>query len=360
MSTFGRGPRIAHINLARGYRGGERQTELLIRSLAAEGWRQRLVGRRDGSLLERCAKLSRLEIRGIGGNGISALFALQDVDLTHVHEGRAIQGAYLNSLLRRSPYLVTRRVQQGPRVTSANRCMYGRASAIVTVSAAIAQSMRCLNPDFQLSVIPDATSELGADAQSVQSIRDRYLAKALVGNVAALVDSHKGQLQIIDIARRVERSHPGIHFLLVGGGEDEARLRATAADLGNLHFVGHVDNVGDYLAAFDVFFYPSRHEGLGSVLLDAMEFGLPVVATRVGGIPEIVIDGVNGLLCDVDDLDAQCAALLKLIHEPVLARKLSMKNKEQAKNYRPAIMAQQYAAIYQQILGGKDKEISSP
>ncbi len=360
MSSSGRGPRIAHINLARGYRGGERQTELLIRSLADAGWRQRLVGRRDGALLERCSTLGGLEIRAVGRNSVGALFALKQVDLAHAHEGRAIQGAYLNSLWRGSPYLVTRRVQHGPRATAANLRMYGRASAIVPVSAAIAQSMRRLNANFQLTVVPDASSELVANAQAVQTIRNRFPAQTLVGNVAALVDSHKGQLQIIDIARRLERSHPDINFLLVGGGEDEARLRATAAGLGNLHFIGHVNNVGDYLAAFDIFFYPSRHEGLGSVLLDAMDFGLPIVATRVGGIPEIVADGVNGLLCDVDDLDAQCAALLQIMNEQSLAEKFSMRNKAQASNYKPMKMAQQYITIYERILGRQHKEISSP
>ena len=74
--------------------------------------------------------------------------------------------------------------------------------------------------------------------------------------------------------------------------------RSAAAGLSNLTFTGFVDNVGDYLAAFDVFILPSNREGIGSILLDAMEQGLPVVASRVGGVPDIVHDRKNGLLID--------------------------------------------------------------
>ena len=65
-------------------------------------------------------------------------------------------------------------------------------------------------------------------------------------------------------------------------------LKAAAAGLSNLTFTGFVDNVGDYLAAFDIFILPSNREGIGSILLDAMEQGLPVIASRVGGVPDIV------------------------------------------------------------------------
>ena len=112
--------------------------------------------------------------------------------------------------------------------------------------------------------------------------------KFLVGHVGALDNGQKGQEFIIAAARELERSHPDVHFMLVGGGDDEAMLRSAAAGLSNLTFTGFVDNVGDYLAAFDVFILPSNREGIGSILLDAMEQGLPVIASRVGGVPDIV------------------------------------------------------------------------
>jgi hypothetical protein len=100
--------------------------------------------------------------------------------------------------------------------------------------------------------------------------------------------------------------------MLVGGGDDEAMLRSAAAGLTNMTFTGFVDNVGDYLASFDVFVLPSNREGIGSILFDAMEAGLPVVASRVGGVPSIVHDGETGFLIDAASPDQLRAAILLL------------------------------------------------
>lgn len=351
-------PCIAHVNLAPGYRGGERQTELLIRALADSGWRQRLVARRAAPLAERCAGIDGLDLRPVSNNAVSAARALRRADLVHVHEGRAIQAAWLNRVLRGTPYLATRRVQKGPRVTAANRRLYGGAASLVAVSAAIGESLRRLDPGLSICVVPDATSELTARPDQARAIRARAGGDVLVGNVAALVDSHKGQRQIVALARRLHADHPHLVFLIVGGGEDEAALREEAQGLDNLQFAGQVDNVGDYLAAMDVFFYPSRHEGLGSVLLDAMAFGLPIVATEVGGIPEIVEDGANGRLCAVDDLQAQERALLELAADPELRQHIGGINRRKAEAFRPAEMARAYAAIYRQLLHGPLEQTS--
>lgn len=341
---------IAHINLAAGFRGGERQTELLIGQLADSGLRQRLVARRGSALAGRCAGVPRLDILPASRHPLLATGALAGVDLVHVHEGRAIQAAWLNACLRGTPYIVTRRVQKGPRRNWRNRWLYGRAAVRVAVSVAIGESLRRLEPRWPCEVIPDATSELESDPDQVAQLRERLGGELRIGNVAALVDSHKGQRQIIEVARRLRTEAPQLVFVLIGGGPDEAMLRAMAADLPNVRFTGHVENVGDHLAALDLFFYPSRHEGLGSVLLDAMQFGLPVVATSVGGIPEIISDGVNGMLCGVDDIDAQSAALLRLVRDPVLRQRIGETNRARAQEYSPAIMAERYLEIYRRLL----------
>ena len=100
--------------------------------------------------------------------------------------------------------------------------------------------------------------------------------------------------------------------MLVGGGDDEAMLKSLAAGLSNVTFTGFVNNVGDYLAAFDVFVLPSNREGIGSILLDAMDRGLPVIASRVGGVPDIVHDDDNGILIEAGSVDQLRAAILAL------------------------------------------------
>jgi len=343
--------RVAHINLARGYRGGERQTQLLIEGLAERGWAQTLVARRGEALARRCASIPGLTTKQVTGNVVAGALALGGVDLAHVHEGRATQAAWLNSLLRGTPYILTRRVQKGPRHTGANRRMYGRAAAIVPVSAAIGASIDALDDKLDWSVVPDASSGLTRQPQRVAELRDRFGGDFVVGHVGALDDSHKGQLQIIAVARRTAETEPGARFVLVGGGRDEAMLKEAAAGLDNVVFTGYVDDVGNYLAAFDAFIYPSRHEGLGSILLDALEFGLPIVATAVGGIPEIIEDGVNGSLCQPDEIDALTNAVLRLRRDLDFCQRVGTVNKNKAEDFSPARMTSRYIKIYSTLVG---------
>ena len=111
-----------------------------------------------------------------------------------------------------------------------------------------------------------------------------------------------------------------------------------------------MDNVGDYLKAFDIFLFPSRHEGLGSILLDALDFGLPVIATDVGGIPEIIENGVNGFLVKPDAIDDICESILGLYSESTLMEQIARANTEKAKSYTVGTMADKYVQIYQRIL----------
>jgi glycosyltransferase involved in cell wall biosynthesis len=349
--------RIAHINLASGFRGGERQTELLIRGLADCGVKQKLIARADESLADRCVAIPGLEIVAASASVISAARALSEISLIHVHQGRSLRAAALNYMFRATPYLVTRRVQKGPRLTSINRFMYQRAAAIVVVSDAIDESIRKLDSSLETIVIPDASSEFAVDQGRARAIRSRFGAKFLVGHVGALDDSHKGQLQIIELAKKMATREPGIQFLLVGSGRDESWLKAAANNLPNVEFTGQVDNVGDYLAAFDVFIFPSRHEGLGSILLDALAEGLPVVATRVGGIPEVIKDSVSGYLCAVDDIESMSTAILRLFGSSQLRARISSDNRNMAKYYAPQEMVRRYLELYKQLDKRRQTEI---
>jgi glycosyltransferase involved in cell wall biosynthesis len=345
-------PLIAHINLAKGFRGGERQTEILIRELAGGGDRQRLVARRGEALAGALADLSGLDVVPVANSVLAAGRALSGADLVHVHEARALQAAYLQWLRSRRPYIVTRRVQKPPSASWLNRAMYRRSARVVAVSRAIADSLRQLDAQLEVTIVPDATSGFPADPARAASLRSAWGGDFVVGHVGALVDSHKGQRQIIEVARSLQAGDPGLRFVLVGSGEDEPMLRALAAGLDNVLFAGQVSDVGSYLAAFDVFIYPSRHEGLGSVLLDAMQAGLPVVATAVGGIPEIIGPGVNGLLCAVDDVEALAAAVETVRADRPLRERMAKDNRARARLYSPAQMATGYARIYEDVLRG--------
>ncbi len=344
------GKTICHVNLARGFRGGERQTELLIRALAERGVPQRFVGRRTAPLIERLADVAGLELRACANNALAAARCARGADLVHAHEARAAHAGYLLRRFGGAPYLITRRVDNRPKPARFSRAVFRGAARVVALSNAVRDVMQAYEPRLGCVLIPSASSGLVPREECVRELRARYSGKLLVGHVGELHHDHKGQGVLIEAARGLARTHPELHFLLLGEGRDEARLRAAAGDLANLEFVGRIEAVGDYLAAFDAFVFPSLREGLGSILLDAMEFGLPIVAARAGGIPDIVHDGENGLLVAPGSAVELGRALGRLAEDRALRERLGARGAELAVQYTPDAMAKRYLALYGDIL----------
>lgn len=343
-------PKIVHVNTARGYRGGERQTELLIRGLASCNVRQALVARRGGPLAARIAALG-IEVREVAGGLLSVTRATNDAALVHVHEGRSVYAAYLRRLLSGIPYVITRRVNNPIREHWFAHLAYRSAARVAAVAPQVAEIVRAYDPSIHVSVVHSGSSGLPVDAEATAAIRARFPGKLIVGHVGALDNAQKGQEYIIALARELAVTHPDVQFLLVGGGDDEAMLKAAAAGLPNVEFVGFVENVGDYLAALDIFVLPSNREGIGSILLDAMERGLPVVATRVGGVPDIVHHDVNGFLIEAGDVPGLRDAVLRLRADPSSRRTLGERGREFAKSFTSDVMWGKYLAIYESVLG---------
>ena len=344
-------PILCHVNLATGFRGGERQTYLLMDRLSNQGWQQKLIARKSGKLAELSQSVDNLTIVETSINPLQYLGHFANVDIVHMHESRAFLTLHVSGHLRQTPYVLTRRVQRKPRQSWLNQSVYSKANAVVTLSDAIGQIVNeSLGIKLNYSVIPSAKTGFSFNSGEVQSIRSRLKGDFVVGHIGTLDDSHKGQLQIIETARRFSASHPEICFVLVGEGRDFELFKQQTAALDNIALVGLVDNVGDYLKAFDIFLFPSRHEGLGSILLDALDFGLPVIATDVGGISEIIENGVNGFLVKPDAIDDICESILGLYSESTLMEQIARANTEKAKSYTVGTMADKYVQIYQRIL----------
>ncbi len=341
--------RIAHVNVAKSYRGGERQTELLIRGLRSYGYAQVLVARRGAPLAGRFADAD-VEIRTVSGGSFSVARATADADLVHVHEGRSVYGAYLRSLLTGTPYVITRRVNNPIREHWFAHKAYRRASYVAAVAPQVADVVRAYDAAVRVDVVHSSSSGLSVDAERSAAIRAAHGGKLIVGHVGALDNDQKGQEYIIAVARAFA-DYPDVHFMLVGGGDDEALLKTMASGLANVTFTGFVNNVGDYLAAFDIFVLPSNREGIGSILLDAMDRGLPVIASKVGGVPDIVHDDENGILIEVGRVDQLSAAILALRADPARRATLGERGRVFAKDFTASAMSAKYRAIYELVLG---------
>lgn len=343
---------VCHINLDRGFRGGERQTELLIRELASAGWRQRLVVRRGAILAQRLADVAGLEIRLCSGL-LSAARCIGRPDLVHVHQGRAVYPALFRNMLSGVPYLVTRRVPNPLGSGWLTQRAYRTARKLVAISKAVAQSMSAdlSMASEEVALIPSAFDPLPTDPAASEQLRRQWGGDFIVGNVGALDHAHKGQGDLIKVARQLSDSHPGIHFVFLGSGRDEEVFRSQANGLKNVHFPGYKERVGDYLGAFDLFAFPSLKEGMGSVLLDAMDHSLAVVASDVGGIPEVVEQGLTGLLVPASNPERLGEAILGLYADPDRRQAMGRAGKQRSELFRASIMAQRYITVYRDLVG---------
>jgi glycosyltransferase involved in cell wall biosynthesis len=137
--------------------------------------------------------------------------------------------------------------------------------------------------------------------------------------------AEKGHDVLIDAAVEVLRRMPAAHFDLVGAGPLLSSLRARAAARGvsgAFSFLGHQDDVAARLGEADMFALPSRSEAFPNAVLEAMAAGLPIVATNVGGIPELIEDGRTGLLVPPEDPMALADRLCRLMADPSLGARL--------------------------------------
>lgn len=343
-------PRVNHINLASGFRGGERQTLLLIKDLSRRGFHQSLICKKNSEIQKKAASIVNLEVNAVGFGVISCIRYFFNEDILHFHESRAFFALWFCTLLLKKNYLITRRVQRMPKNNIVNASIYQGASMIVTLTQNIAENVeKSLNLSFDYHVVNSAHSSLNFNPSNVEKIKSELENKFIVGHIGAFDDSHKGQNQIFSLAEKMQRTHPNIFFMLIGGGRDENKFLMQASQLSNIKVIGHVDNVGDYMKAFDLFLFPSRHEGLGSILLDALAFGLPIIASNVGGIPEIINHGNNGYLVEEDAIDDYMSYLLRLTENQQLYEKMKASNIVKSENYTVERMTDAYEDIYKQI-----------
>jgi glycosyltransferase involved in cell wall biosynthesis len=173
----------------------------------------------------------------------------------------------------------------------------------------------------------------------------------LVGNMHSEV---KGHPWLIAAAPAVVREFPSTRFVLVGDGEQRGAFERQVAELGlerNFLFLGRRANVPEILAGCDIAVLPSRAEGLPNAVLEYMAAGLPTIVSRVGGNAELVEDGVTGLHVPPEDSAALAAALLKLLHDPALARQIAQNGHEfTVRSFSFERLVRQVDALYTELL----------
>lgn len=337
-----------HVDTARSWRGGQNQVLLTVLGLRAQGHRTALVAHPDGELRRRAAEGPDLiPIASSGEMGFRAAWQLSRVlkmlrpTVVHAHDAHAVaMVALARSFGRLDPlprFVVSRRVDFHIRRNAFSRWKYAQVDLFLCASNAI----RTMLVGDGVPTERAMTLHEGVDLEHVAAVprldvhAELWLPSGapIVGNVAALVP-HKGHRYLIEAAATVVRQVPDTRFVILGTGELEATLRTQIT---HLHLERHVLLAGfrpDALSlqkGFDLFAMSSVTEGLGTVLLDAMAIGQAVVATRAGGIPEVVAHEQTGVLVPPRDADALAAAIVRLLGDADRRAQLGVAGRERVR-----------------------------
>ncbi|MDQ7730444.1 glycosyltransferase family 4 protein [Halomonas sp. SpR8] len=338
---------IIHVNLAKGFRGGERQTALLIQALAGHVTSQTLVCRRDSPLHDELKGVDAL-IWVDANHQLAGHTQAGQASVVHAHEAKAVHWAWLHKRLYRTPYVVTRRVDTLIKRKWTNRQFYADADCCVAISSIIQKQLACWSR-HDIPIIPSASSNFTANSQVSLQFRARYPGRFIVGHIGALVDRHKGQRVILEAASQLQHRYPEVLFVFFGQGEDEHALRQESQHLANVEWAGFKPNIGDFIPALDLFVFPSRNEGLGSVLLDVMQAKVPIIASRVGGIPDLIKHNDTGMLIEANDANALSEAIEGMVERDDHRTTLAENAYQRLAAFSPQTMAQRYHEVYQSL-----------
>jgi len=340
---------IIHVNLASSIGGGEYQTLALMAGLRDQGIEQWLVHRK-GSRVGALAKDQQFHTLAAGQAFLSlhADYWRKPVIL-HAHDGRAVHWARIVAGLHRLPYLVTRRTHNTPKDNRWTHSAYAGACFVACVSGFVEEAMHGFDAALNTCVVRSAVVGFSSDEEHSNQLREAHSSRMIIAQVGRLaVEKDVGVT--LEVARRLSASNLPLQFWILGDGPMRTELQTEAADLDNVEFFGHRYDVGDFLAAADVLLHPARNEALGSVIAETMQHGVAVVASRVGGIPEVVTDKQTGLLVECGDVDGFCAAIETMYNEPELRKRMAEAGRERAGLFSLKEMAERYLELYRQCL----------
>ncbi len=340
---------ICHVNLASGYHGGENQTLALIRQHKAMGYQLTVVANPKSPFaaairqLGGCRLVLAKHYLAAHSKSITA-----DCDVIHVHEGRAIYWALIQHNLYGVPYIVTRRIDNKLKKKWLANLAYNNASAVVGLSGEIVARIKDAYPQIIVHKIPSSPVAYPIDEQQVENIHQQFANKFLIIHAANML-SHKGFDVTIEAARILANSLPNVHFALLGDGKERPVLEQQAEGLTNISFMGKQNNMGCWFKAADLMVHPSYTEGLGSVILEGLYAGLTVVASRTGGIPDIVENDVSGLLIPPGDGQALANAVSSIVEDNKLKERLVMGAQHKLKDFYIEHTALLYQDIYNKV-----------
>ena len=358
-----------HLSTARIWRGAENQVLQTILGLRRLGARAALVAHRDGELLRRLAgQPDLLALAPLGEWDLAAVWRLARTirrlrpDVIHVHEPHGVSlAAAALALVRNPPLLVaSRHVLWKTSGNRLSRWKYGRVDCFIAVCDAVRTALidDGIDPRRIQRIYPavDVARAAAAPPADLRAMLGLEAGTLLVGTVAAL-SPEKGLQHLINAAAIVVREVSQARFVICGEGALRRGLQNQVERLGLARYVvlaGFRDDVQKWLSAFDLVVLSSVQEGLPTSIIDAMAASKAAVATRVGGLSELVVDGQTGFLVPAADAPALARKITELLRDEALRGRMGTAGLERAREmFDVGDMVRNTLAAYEKLLAAR-------
>ncbi len=355
---------VVHIDTGREWRGGQEQVLSLARGLAQRGHQQFLVCP-AGSPLEGRARQEGLPLFALPRRNPLDLLRLRrqlrahSIDVVHAHDARAQTLSWLASAGLPLCRVASRLVAFPPRHPAIHRFKYTRTChGVIALSESVRQVLLAAGVAAARIEVILAGVEVPPELPTPelrQRVRDTWGFtddEFVAGHVGAFT-AEKGQDVALDAAVVLSRRLPRFRLLLAGDGPLRNAFSTTARVrlAGNaVRLLGFVENLEEFLAGLDLFVMPSRSEAWGLVALHAMAHGLAVVASRVGGLEEIVEDGVTGWLVPSASPEALADAIEAAAADPERLRRFGGNARARARRFSTERTAERTEDFYRRCL----------
>ena len=291
--------------------------------------------------------------------GLRRLVKEERFDLVHAHIYASAAAAAIATVGTGVPLVVTEHTEagwRGRRARLVSRWFCRRVSRVIAVSGAVRRRLVQQDdvPPEKIAVIPNAVPASPEKGPGAPPLQDELRDGPLVG-VLARLQPEKGVATFLKAAARVAEDAPRARFLVAGDGPLRAELQALVVRLGleeNVRLLGFRPDPRALIGLLDVLVVPSHTEGAPLVVLEAMASGVPVVASAVGGIPDQVRNGVDGLLVPPSDPASLGDAVLELLEDPGLASRMGAAgHRKSATEFSHAKMVERVTEVYRTALG---------
>jgi len=327
---------VLHIDSAKTWRGGQQQVLYLVQRLT--DYHNIIACPPQSPLAERAKatglKVFPVEMRGewdlSGVCKLGKIIRKNAIGIVHLHSPHAhALGLLAAKSVRNCKVILSRRVNFPIKRNILSRLKYSKVDRIIAISQKVKQVlMACGLAEEKIDVVYS-----GVDTERFQNVEADYLVselalnreKLIIGNIAALTWDKDHKI-LIAAARDVVDEFPQVVFLIAGEGPLRREIEILIKRLNleeKVKLLGFRQDIPEILSLLDLFVLSSRWEGLGTSLLDAFASRVPVVCTNVGGIPEIVKDGVNGILVPPGNPEALSRAIISLLENRDLARRIA-------------------------------------